>query len=404
MPARNELVIRGNAVGLTASDYPNDSKFEQKILFLEKTGTTYTATKGTQTLTQSGVGVTTQTVTIGNRTYTYRTALTGVKATALLTSNATAPANGDTVQIGNITYTFKTALTVSSATNGFAIFPYEVLIGASAAIALDNIKIAINNSGGTAGTEYSIGTTAHPVVTATTNTNTTQLIEAKAFGTAANTYPVSEQGANLAWGAATMGTVVTSEVAGVNTIADEIKLTGVAATELDILKEAINGTDTITVTSANATIGAVYQSTSSPTSLVTVNATIAAQTTLVTTNTSSNPLPASGTLTKVSGTGDTTITYSAITAIQGTDYSLGTTAHTEVTATTNTATTQIVEARNAAFDNASIATTETGTNMAWGAATLASGVRGITARGTIGTNSGVIAASDLGVSGDKNVV
>ena len=330
MPARNELVIRGNAVGLTASDYPNDSKFEQKILFLEKTGTTYTATKGTQTLTQSGVAVNAQTVTIGNRTYTYRTALTGVKATALLTSNGTAPANGDTIQIGNITYTFKTALTVSSATNGFAIFPYEVLIGASAAIALDNLKIAINNSGGTAGTEYSIGTTAHPVVTATTNTNTTQLIQAIAFGTAANTYPVSEQGANLAWGAGTMGTVVTSEVAGVNTIADEIKLTGTAATELDVLKDAINNT--------------------------------------------------------------------AVVGVEGTDYSTGTYAHTEVTATTNGATTQVVEARNAAFDNASIATTETGTNMSWGAATLSSGVRGVTAANT------TTAAGSAGVSGDKNVV
>lgn len=57
MPSRNELVIRGNAVGLTASNYPNDSKFEQKILYLEKNGTTYTETLGTGVFTIAGADV-----------------------------------------------------------------------------------------------------------------------------------------------------------------------------------------------------------------------------------------------------------------------------------------------------------------------------------------------------------
>ena len=68
MPSRNELVIRGNAVGLTASDYPNDSKFEQKILYLEKNGTAYSATKGTGVFTIAGADVVAgDTITIGNR-------------------------------------------------------------------------------------------------------------------------------------------------------------------------------------------------------------------------------------------------------------------------------------------------------------------------------------------------
>jgi len=65
---------------------------------------------------------------------------------------------------------------------------------------------------------------------------------------------------------------------------------------------------TFTVTSANATIGATYTNNSIT---FTVSATIASQTTLVTTGAGA-PLT-SGTLTRASGTGDTTITFSAFT-------------------------------------------------------------------------------------------
>jgi hypothetical protein len=67
---------------------------------------------------------------------------------------------------------------------------------------------------------------------------------------------------------------------------------------------------TFTVSSANATAGAVYSEGSAQ---FTVLATIAAQTTLTTSGNYLAPA-ASGTLTLVSGTGDSTITYSAFTS------------------------------------------------------------------------------------------
>lgn len=318
MPSRNELVIRANAVGVTPSNYPNDSKLEQKVLYLEKNGTTYTETLGVGTLTQSGAATTGDQVLIGNRTYTYRTALTGVKATSTLT-NATSFSDGETITVDGVTYVFKTTLSNPAQAN-------EILIGANVAASLDNMKVAINASGGTIGTEYSLGTVAHPTVTATTNANTTQVVEAREYGTRPNSFITAETGATASW----TGTTLSGGVANVQ---DEIKLTGAAATELDVLKDAINNT---------AVVGA-----------------------------------------------------------EGVDYSAGTKAHEQVTATTNGATTQVVAARNAAFDNASISTTDpvdTGTVFSWGSTTLASGVRGVIALNT------TTYAGSAGVSGDKNLI
>jgi len=117
----------------------------------------------------------------------------GAQATQTLTSDATAPSNNETVTIGGIMYTYKTTLTPA---------PFEVLIGASAAVALDNLKSAINVDG-TPGV-YGAGTTLHPQVTATTNTNTTQVVQAIAAGTAGNSIATTETSAHLSWGAATL--------------------------------------------------------------------------------------------------------------------------------------------------------------------------------------------------------
>ncbi len=71
---------------------------------------------------------------------------------------------------------------------------------------------------------------------------------------------------------------------------------------------SLDGTFTFTVTSANATVGAVY---GNNTQTFTVLETISSGTTLIMAGTG-NPLT-SGTLTKISGTGDATITFSAFT-------------------------------------------------------------------------------------------
>lgn len=238
MSSRNELVIRGNAVGLTASSYPNDSKFEQKILYLEKNGTTYTETLGTGVFTTAGADVSDgDTAVIGNRTYTFKTALTGVKASSTLTSDATAPSDGDTVTIEGKSYTFKTTLSNPAQQN-------EVLIGVSAAVALDNIKQAINQ-GDTAyptaptnegqGTTWSTGTVRHALVTATTNANTTQLVVANDYGTLANSYATAETSSHLSWTGTTLS-------GGVANVLDQIKIQVSAAVTLDVFKDAINNT------------------------------------------------------------------------------------------------------------------------------------------------------------------
>ena len=136
MPSRNELNARAYALGFDASTIPNDSKLEQKVLWLEKN---------------------------------FSQNITGTAPTTTLTSTGTA-GNGETFTIGDRTYTMKTALTSSSAEN-------EILIGASASVSLDNIKSAINGAG-TPGTDYGSLTKRHDLVTAGTKTATTLVITA----------------------------------------------------------------------------------------------------------------------------------------------------------------------------------------------------------------------------------
>lgn len=105
----------------------------------------------------------------------------GVAASRLLTITG-AIGNGQTVTVGGLTYTFQTVLT-NVARN--------VLIGASDAIALDNLKAAVNGSAG-AGATYAAATVVHPTVEATTNTDTTQLFVARTKGAAGNALTSTE--------------------------------------------------------------------------------------------------------------------------------------------------------------------------------------------------------------------
>lgn len=160
MPSRAQLKLRAAAVSVEHAKYPNDSKLEQAVIYAEKSAA-FTA---------------------------------AVKAVGTLTSDATAPSNNDTVVIDGITYTYKTTLTGA---------PLEVLIGVSAAVALDNLQSAINADVG-AGTTYGTGTVAHPSVSATTNTNTTQVVQALTGGTLGNAITTTETSSHLSWGGATL--------------------------------------------------------------------------------------------------------------------------------------------------------------------------------------------------------
>lgn len=127
-----------------------------------------------------------------------------VASTATLTSDETAPGDGDTVTLGTKTYTFKTVLSTEPAVEG------EVLIGASAAAALDNLKAAVNHTG-TPGTDYTCEA-AHPDIEATTNTDTTQVFVARVAGEAGDALASEESSDHLAFGDTTFGSGVDGTV------------------------------------------------------------------------------------------------------------------------------------------------------------------------------------------------
>jgi len=118
-----------------------------------------------------------------------------VQATGTLTSTGT-PSNNDQVQIGGQTYTYKTTLTGAAD---------EVLIGASQATSMENLRRAINDDG-VAGVNYGTGTVANAYVTAT-DTATTVVATAIKYGTAGNTVSTTDPvdvGGVLNWSGATL--------------------------------------------------------------------------------------------------------------------------------------------------------------------------------------------------------
>lgn len=158
------------------------------------TSTVQVAVEGVWALPAAAVNATADSaIAVGDKLY-YSTAET--KATGTITSDTTAPSDGDTVTIGAITYTFKTALSEPAEA-------HEVLIDTTAAAALDNLKLAINGDTGE-GTKYSTGTVAHPTVEATTNSNTTQVVQALLAGAAGNDIATTEDSDHLAWGATSL--------------------------------------------------------------------------------------------------------------------------------------------------------------------------------------------------------
>ncbi len=151
------------------------------------------------------------TLTWTPRVTTQPAADTTTFAKATLTSNNTNVSDADTVTIGNKTYTFKTTLTPTEG---------EVLIGASADASLLNLIRAVNHSG-TPDTDYSCAAAHTQVTAATAVTAHAFLLTSKTVGTASNAYASTETAATLSFGgatfsggvaAATFVVVVTSEL------------------------------------------------------------------------------------------------------------------------------------------------------------------------------------------------
>lgn len=113
-------------------------------------------------------------------------------ASSELTTTGNA-ANGETVTINGRVYTFKTVLAAAD----------DVLVGATAAASLDNLRFAINKEPGE-GTLYGTGTLVNTDVLATWLTNAVMGITALIAGTAGNAITTTETMANAAWTGATM--------------------------------------------------------------------------------------------------------------------------------------------------------------------------------------------------------
>lgn len=123
----------------------------------------------------------------------------GTQATGTLTASGT-PSDGDTVTINGYasqTYTFRTVLSAGPT------IPDEVLIGGSAAQAIENLRRAIN-ADGTEGTNYSVGTAVNVDITATDNGAGVLTATSIFYGTAMNSIATTETSANLSWGGATL--------------------------------------------------------------------------------------------------------------------------------------------------------------------------------------------------------
>lgn len=436
MPSRAELELRAGNVGVDPANYPNDSNLEQKTIYEEKLAQTATGIKASGTVTSDATAPDTGgTVTIGSKTYTFRTTLTGVRATAVLTSDATAPSDADTVTLGSTVYTFKTALTEAAATGVLTasdVFsdgeevvigdttytmkatlssgptvPFEVLIGASAAASLDNLKLAINAGAGS-GTNYSVGTTAHPDVTATTNTDTAQTVEANETGVAGNAIATTTDAADVAWGAATLEN-------GADTVANEVLIGASAAAALDNLKSAVNATTGEGTEYSNGTdVHPTVRATTNTNTEQTVEAkAIGTSGNSIAKAESSSHLDWDGVGAVLTGgvasvANEVLIGGSAAAALDNLklavnatpaatefseEYSQGTTANAQAEATTNTNTTQLIVALSAGDAGNSIAFTESATHIT------------VDGSGTLigGTDSTVTSSKAYQVSGGQNV-
>lgn len=121
-----------------------------------------------------------------------------VAATGVLTSADTGQFTaGKIVTVGTKVYTFRATISTGPT------IPFEVKLGADADASLANLVKAINLSG-VAGTDYSVGTTIHPDVSAGTVAAHATTLTAKELGFAGNAIVSTTDEAKLSFAAATL--------------------------------------------------------------------------------------------------------------------------------------------------------------------------------------------------------
>lgn len=121
-------------------------------------------------------------------------AATAASGTVTSTANGN-PSDGDTITVGEETYTFKTALSSGPTV------PFEVKIGADGEETLNNLRAALSAGAGE-GTAYSEGTTANalanaPDAAAADGADFVLTIVAIAAGTSGNSIVLTEDASNL---------------------------------------------------------------------------------------------------------------------------------------------------------------------------------------------------------------
>jgi hypothetical protein len=229
-------------------DYPTDhgidytdeinSSVNQNNAILDSLGTTYTTVGDDDEVTVSSSGSTLTgigTEFLSQLTVGQPIVIEGYAASTIIGTNV--PSDGDQLVIDTKTYTWKTALTPTEG---------EVLIGGSLAVALDNLKLAINRTDPDAhdGINYKIAA-AHSTVGATTNSDTTQKILALNSGTSGNSIATTIPGGgsgNYSFTGLTLSGGVNSESNIIDSITDNTTAT---------TKTALSGTHTASTLSIN---------------------------------------------------------------------------------------------------------------------------------------------------------